>query len=69
MDITIPQEPSGLHVLPDAEIERLELLALASAALIAHAEELAELELQAPQPVERALAPDVVAARYFLTRW
>lgn len=49
MDITIPQEPSGLHVLPDAEIERLELLALASAALIAHAEELAELELQAQQ--------------------
>jgi len=44
MDITIPQELAGLHVLPDAEIERLELLALASAALIAHAEWLADLE-------------------------
>jgi hypothetical protein len=44
MDITIPQELFDLHRLPDAEIERLELLALASAALIAHAERLAELE-------------------------
>ena len=44
MDTTIPQDLSGLHVLPDAEIERLELLAAASAALIAHAEKLAELE-------------------------
>ncbi len=44
MDTTIPQDFSGLHVLPDAEIERLELLAAASAALIAHAERLAELE-------------------------
>jgi hypothetical protein len=44
MDITIPPEPIGLHVLPDAEIERLELWALASAALIAHAEKLEELE-------------------------
>ena len=44
MDTTIPQELSGLHVLPDAEIERLELLAIASATLIAHAEWLEELE-------------------------
>lgn len=44
MDTTIPQEPCGYHVLPDAEIERLELLALASAALIAHAETLEEIE-------------------------
>jgi hypothetical protein len=44
MDTLMPQELSGLHVLPDAEIERLELLALASAALIAHAEWLEEIE-------------------------
>jgi hypothetical protein len=49
MDTTIPQDLSGIHVLPDAEIERLELLALASAALIAHAEQLAELERLAEQ--------------------
>jgi hypothetical protein len=49
MDTTIPQESTGLHVLPDAEIERLELLALASAALIAHAERLAELELDSAE--------------------
>ena len=44
MDTTIPQEPSAPHVLPDAEIERLELLEAASAALIAHAERLEQLE-------------------------
>lgn len=44
MDTAIPREPGEIHVLPDAEIERLELLALASAALIAHAERLEELE-------------------------
>jgi hypothetical protein len=49
MDTTIPQDLSDFHVLPDAEIERLELLALASAALIAHAEQLAELERRAEQ--------------------
>lgn len=49
MDTTMPQDLSGYHVLPDAEIERLELLALASAALIAHAERLAELEHQSNQ--------------------
>jgi hypothetical protein len=49
MDIPIPPESSGPHVLPDAEIERLELLALASAALIAHAQELEDLERRAQQ--------------------
>ena len=49
MDTTIQQELAGFHVLPDAEIERLELLALASAALIAHAESIAELERRAEQ--------------------
>jgi hypothetical protein len=44
MAIQIPPEPNGWHVLPDAEIERLELLALASAAWIEHAERLEELE-------------------------
>lgn len=44
MDTTIPQEPREILILPDAEIERLELLALASEALIAHAEKLEELE-------------------------
>ena len=44
MDTAIPQELRDFHVLPDAEIERLELLELASAALIAHAERLEELE-------------------------
>ncbi len=53
MDTMIPPEQGGFHVLPDAEIERLELLALASAALIAHAERLAELE-QGPGQERRA---------------
>jgi len=44
MQTTTLQEPRESHVLPDAEIERLELLALASATLIAHAEALEELE-------------------------
>ena len=44
MDLTIPQELTGLHVLPEAEVERLELLALASAAWIAHAEALEQRE-------------------------
>ncbi len=44
MDTTLPHEPNGIHILPDAEIERLELLAVALAALIAHAEGLEELE-------------------------
>jgi hypothetical protein len=44
MENTIQLEPRELHVLPDAEIERLELLALASQALIEYAEELAERE-------------------------
>ncbi len=44
MDTAIVQEPLELHVLPDAEIERLELLELALAELIAHAERLEELE-------------------------
>jgi hypothetical protein len=48
MDTLIPPEPREFHVLPDAEIERLELLALASAALIAHAERLEELERGVP---------------------
>ena len=43
METILPQESSGPHVLPDAEIERLELLEVASAALIAHAERLEEL--------------------------
>ncbi len=44
MDTTIPTEPLELHRLPDAELERLELLAIASAAWIAHAETLEALE-------------------------
>jgi hypothetical protein len=44
MNTPVPHEPNGVHILPDAEIERLELLAAASAALIAHAEDLEELE-------------------------
>lgn len=47
MDTTIQPERVEFHILPDAEIERLELLALASAALIAHAERIAELERRA----------------------
>ena len=43
MDTTLPQQSSGPHVLPDAEIERLQLLEVALAALIAHAERLEEL--------------------------
>ena len=54
MDITIPQESYGFHILPEAEIERLELLELASAALIAHAECLAELELRAAEELRAA---------------
>ena len=54
MDTTILVEPNGLHVLPDAEIERLELLALASAALIAHAEEVEERERLAAEKERRA---------------
>jgi len=49
MDTAIPQERREIHVLPEAEIERLELLALASAALIAHAERLEELERTAAE--------------------
>ncbi len=41
---TVLPEPREFHVLPEAEIERLELLAVASAALIAHAETLMEAE-------------------------
>ena len=53
MQTTTPEELREFHVLPDAEIERLELLALASAALIAHAEALEELE-RAPSGERRA---------------
>ncbi|HUO96048.1 MAG TPA: hypothetical protein VMT92_07430 [Steroidobacteraceae bacterium] len=49
MHTTSPPEPTELHVLPDAEIERLELWAAASAALIAHAETLEELEHRADE--------------------
>jgi GAF domain-containing protein len=44
MATTVAPDARELHVLPEAEIERLELLALASAALIAHAEKLMESE-------------------------
>jgi len=54
MDTASPQDCGEYHILPDAEIERLELLALASAALIAHAETLEELER--PDPGERRAA-------------
>ena len=53
MDTTIPREPREPHILPDAEIERLELLALASEALIAHGEKREEAERLAAQ-VRRA---------------
>lgn len=49
MDKTFPQESSGPHMLPDAEVERLELLALAQAALIAHAERIERAEQDAEQ--------------------
>ena len=52
MDAKIPQPLDEVHILPEAEIERLELLALASAALIAHAEKL-----------EREDDPDAAARR------
>ncbi|MBS0395272.1 MAG: hypothetical protein JSR54_11635 [Proteobacteria bacterium] len=53
MDRRPPLEPPDWHRLPDEEIERLELLALASQAMIAHAEHLAELE-RAAQADRRA---------------
>jgi len=42
MDELILREPREPHVLPDAEIDRLLLLAIATETLIAHAEELEE---------------------------
>ena len=47
MDPNLPFERNELNILPDEEVERLELLEVASAALIAHAETLAERELLA----------------------
>lgn len=47
MELTILSETFEAHVLPEAELERLELLALASAALIAHAERIEALEREA----------------------
>jgi hypothetical protein len=46
---TAAAESPDLHMLPEAEIERLELLALASATLIAHAETLLEAERSTEQ--------------------
>lgn len=46
---TAAPEAPDFHVLPEAEIERLELLALASATLIAHAETLLEAERSTEQ--------------------
>jgi hypothetical protein len=60
MDTLVLHEPRDLHVLPDAEIERLELLAIATEALIAHAEELEERERLAAE--ERRAAEELRAA-------
>ena len=56
MDTRIPREPSDLHILPEAEVERLALWALASEALIAHAEELEERARLAAEELRTAQA-------------
>ena len=45
MDPGISPDRSELNILPEEEVERLELLEVASAVLIEHAETLAKLEL------------------------
>ena len=60
MDKLILREPREPHVLPDAEIERLGLLAIATATLIAHAEELEERERLGAE--ERRAAEELRAA-------